>query len=306
MSLSYSDYEKQTLLNRQSLILALSVVLMWSTVATAFKLTLSLISPLQMLWIAVATSFLILFTATLQQKKLPLARRYMRESPGYFLILALLNPTLYYLILFAAYDLLPAQQAQALNYTWAVVLSIMAVPFLGQRFTVKNLVSIILAYGGVVVIATQGQLLALDFKNPLGVMLGLGSSVFFAGYWILNTRKPRDAVVSLLLCFGLSLPILSCLMLWQNAFTLVPWQALVGGIYIGTFEMGFAFLLWMQAMRMTDNTAQLSNLVYLSPPLSLLLLATIADEPVMASTVFGLILIIGGVLFQQIHFKRRT
>lgn len=290
-------------MNRTSLILALSVVLMWSTVATAFKLTLSLISPLQMLWIAVATTFVILSAATIAQKKLALARQYLKESPGYFLMLALLNPTLYYLILFAAYDMLPAQQAQALNYTWAVVLSILAVPFLGQKFTLKNIISILLAYGGVLVIATQGNLLALDFKNPLGVMLGLGSSVFFAGYWIFNTRKPRDAVVSLLLCFGLSLPILSVLMLVQGEMSAMPWQAVAGGIYIGTFEMGFAFLLWMQAMRMTDNTAQLSNLVYLSPPLSLILLATIADEPVMVSTIVGLVLIIGGVLFQQLKRK---
>lgn len=290
-------------MNRTSLILALSVVLMWSTVATAFKLTLSLISPLQMLWIAVATTFVILSAATIAQKKFALARQYLKESPGYFLMLALLNPTLYYLILFAAYDMLPAQQAQALNYTWAVVLSMLAVPFLGQKFTLKNIISILLAYGGVLVIATQGNLLALDFKNPLGVMLGLGSSVFFAGYWIFNTRKPRDAVVSLLLCFGLSLPILSVLMLIQGEVTAMPWQAVAGGIYIGTFEMGFAFLLWMQAMRMTNNTAQLSNLVYLSPPLSLILLATIADEPVMVSTIVGLVLIIGGVLFQQLKRK---
>ncbi|MBN0987298.1 DMT family transporter [Amphritea pacifica] len=291
-------------MSRTSLILALSVVLMWSTVATAFKLTLSIISPLQMLWIAVTTTFVILSVATIAQRKLPLARQYLQESPGYFLLLALLNPTLYYLILFAAYDMLPAQQAQALNYTWAVVLSILAVPFLGQKFTLKNVISILLAYGGVLVIATRGDLLALEFRNPLGVTLGLGSSVFFASYWILNTRKPRDAVVSLLLCFGLSLPILSVLLLLQGEVTLIPWQAVAGGIYIGTFEMGFAFLLWMQAMRMTDNTAQLSNLVYLSPPLSLILLATVANEPIMISTVIGLVLIIGGVLFQQLKHKR--
>ncbi|WP_417225380.1 DMT family transporter [Amphritea sp.] len=292
-------------MNRTSLILALAVVLMWSTVATAFKLTLALISPLQMLWIAVATSFVILLCATIWQQKLPLARQYLKQSAGYFMLLALLNPTLYYLILFAAYDLLPAQQAQALNYTWAVVLSIMAVPFLGQTFTLKKLISIILAYSGVIVIATQGNLLSLDFKNPLGVILGVGSSLFFASYWILNTRNPRDAVVSLLLCFGLSLPVLSVLMLIQGQITALPWQAVAGGIYIGTFEMGFAFLLWMQAMRMTDNTAQLSNLVYLSPPLSLILLATLADEPIMMSTIAGLILIISGVLFQQLKRKHR-
>ena len=293
-------------MNQRALILGLAVVLMWSTVASAFKLTLSLISPLQMLWIAVATSCAILATATIRQKKLALAKQYLKESPGYFMLLALLNPTLYYLILFAAYDLLPAQQAQALNYTWAIVLSILAVPFLGQKFTLKNLIAVVLAYTGVLVIATRGDLLALEFENPLGVILGAGSSVFFASYWILNTRKPRDAVVSLLLCFGLSLPILSGLMLWQDSFTLLPWQAVAGGIYIGTFEMGFAFLLWMQAMRLTDNTAQLSNLVYLSPPLSLILLAVLVGEPIMYSTIIGLVFIIGGVLFQQLKMPGKT
>ncbi|WP_372833973.1 DMT family transporter [Pontibacterium sp.] len=289
-------------MNRKAVLLALGCVLMWSTVASAFKLTLSLITPLQMLWLAVATSCGILIIAAAMQGKLSLARDYMRESPGYFMLLSALNPTAYYLILFAAYDMLPAQQAQALNYTWAVVLSILAVPFLGQRFTVMNGISVLIAYTGVLVIATQGDLLALDFQNPLGVALGAGSSIFFASYWILNTRKPRDAVASLLLCFSLSLPILTVLMIWQDGFNAIPWPAIGGGIYIGTFEMGFAFLLWMNALRLSTNTAQLSNLVYLSPPISLILLAAIVGEPVMISTVIGLVLIIGGVVIGQ--FKR--
>lgn len=289
-------------MNRQAVLLALGCVLMWSTVASAFKLTLSLITPLQMLWLAVATSCGILVVAAAIQGKLSLTRDYLRESPGYFMLLSALNPTAYYLILFAAYDMLPAQQAQALNYTWAVVLSILAVPFLGQRFTVMNGISVLVAYTGVLVIATQGDLLALDFQNPLGVALGAGSSIFFASYWILNTRKPRDAVASLLLCFGLSLPVLTALMIWQDGFDAIPWPAIGGGIYIGTFEMGFAFLLWMNALRLSSNTAQLSNLVYLSPPISLILLAAIVGEPVMISTIIGLVLIIGGVVIGQ--FKR--
>ena len=283
-------------MNRKALFMALGCVLMWSTVASAFKLTLALVSPLQMLWLAVATSCVVLGVTASWQRKLPLALQYLRKSPGYFLTLALLNPTLYYLILFVAYDQLPAQQAQVLNYTWAVVLSILAVPFLGQSFTLRNGISVFIAYFGVLVIATQGNLLSLHFKNPVGVLLALGSSVFFASYWILNTRHPRDAVASLLLCFTLSLPILTVLMLWQEGFTAIPVKAIAGGIYIGIFEMSFAFLLWMNAMRLATNTAQLSNLVYLSPPLSLLLLAAIVDEPVMISTIIGLVLIIGGVL----------
>ncbi|WP_271274015.1 DMT family transporter [Aliamphritea hakodatensis] len=288
-------------MNRKAFLLAMCVVLMWSTVASAFKLTLSLVTPLQMLWLAVATGVAILGAAAWKQQKLRPAWQLLKQSPGFFLLLAFLNPTAYYLILFAAYDILPAQQAQALNYTWAVMLSMLAVPFLGQTFTRINLFSIIIAYSGVLVIATQGELMALDFKQPLGVALGLGSSVFFSSYWILNTKYPHDPVITLLLCFGLSLPMLSGMMLWQNGFSEIPLAAVAGGVYIGAFEMSFAFLCWMSALRLATNTAQLSNLVYLAPPISLVLLAVIVGEEVLYSTLIGFALIIIGVLVQQIR-----
>ena len=44
-------------------------------------------------------------------------------------ILGLVNPFLYYLVLFKAYDLLPAQEAQAINYTWALMLAFLSVIF---------------------------------------------------------------------------------------------------------------------------------------------------------------------------------
>jgi drug/metabolite transporter (DMT)-like permease len=43
-----------------------------------------------------------------------MSRRQWLLSAG----LGFMNPFLYYVLLFRAYDLLPAQQAQPLNYTW--------------------------------------------------------------------------------------------------------------------------------------------------------------------------------------------
>ena len=40
----------------------------------------------------------------------------------YYAGLGLLNPVAYYLVLFKAYDLLPAQVAQPINYAWPIVL----------------------------------------------------------------------------------------------------------------------------------------------------------------------------------------
>jgi hypothetical protein len=49
-----------------------TAVLMWSTVGSAFKLTLALLSPVQMLLYSSFISILVLFFILIIQKKLPL------------------------------------------------------------------------------------------------------------------------------------------------------------------------------------------------------------------------------------------
>ncbi|WP_341501145.1 DMT family transporter [Gallaecimonas sp. GXIMD4217] len=287
---------------RKALLCGLAAVLMWSTVASAFKLTLALLTPVQMLLVASLTSIGVLGSVAYRRGALPLLGRYLRERPGYFLSLGLINPFLYYLVLFAAYDLLPAQQAQALNYTWAVTLTLLSVPFLGHRIRRLDWLAIGLSYLGVLVIATKGEVLALQFDNPLGVALALLSTLLWACYWILNTRHQGDAVISLLLGFLLGLPAIIAV-LWYQGQWQFPWQGVLGAVYIGAFEMGFAFLLWLMAMRLTSNTARISNLIFISPLLSLALLATLVGEAILPSTLVGLCFILASLGVQQLGPK---
>jgi drug/metabolite transporter (DMT)-like permease len=63
--------------------------------------------------------------------------------------------------------------------------------------------------------------------------------------------------------------------------------------------MGIAFVLWMGAMKATTSTLRVSSLIFLSPPLSLVLIWMIAGEPVQAYTLVGLILILFGLWLQR-------
>ena len=63
--------------------------------------------------------------------------------------------------------------------------------------------------------------------------------------------------------------------------------------------MGIAFLLWMGAMKATTSTLRISSLIFLSPPLSLLLIWVVAGEPVQAYTLLGLALILVGLWLQR-------
>ena len=65
---------------------------------------------------------------------------YQHIKKNFFLILllGLINPFLYYIVLFEAYNLLPAQEAQAINYTWVLVLSIFSIIFLKEELKFLN------------------------------------------------------------------------------------------------------------------------------------------------------------------------
>ena len=118
--------------DRRALLLGLSAVFFWSTVATAFKLALRYLDVFQLLFLASLTSAILLTAVLAWRGQLSLLADYFRQAPLYYLAIAVLNPCLYYLVLLNAYDLLPAQQAQAINYTWAITLSLMAIPLHGR------------------------------------------------------------------------------------------------------------------------------------------------------------------------------
>lgn len=283
----------------------LCAVALWSTVATAFKISLVYFAPVQLLLIAAMTSTLLLAGIVLKQGKWPLLGGYLRSRPLYYLALGVMNPFLYYLLLFKAYDLLPAQQAQTLNYTWAITLTLLSVPLLGQTLRRRDGVAIILGYLGALVIATKGDIFALHFDNPLGVGLALLSTLVWAGYWILNTRNQGDPIVSLLLGFIISLPFI-LLATWLLAdFKLTAWQGWLGAIYVGIIEMGVGFVLWLMAMRHATNTASISNLIFISPFASLVLLNLLIGEAIHPATPIGLALIVAALLIQQLKYGKR-
>lgn len=272
---------------------------LWSTIATASKLTLRYLRPAELLLYAAVVSCVVLFSVIAAQKKLGSLTRLTRRDWLTSIQFGLLNPFLYYLILFQAYDLLPAQQAQIINYTWAITLSLLSIPLLGQRVAGMQWLAIGVSYAGVLVIATRGDVLSMNFENPLGVGLALLSTVIWALYWILNTRDKRDPVVGLFLNFLCALPCVAVYVVWTEGIRPVAFAGLAGAAYIGFFEMGVAFVLWLMALKLTDNTAKIANLIFIAPFASLFFIHFLVGEEIHESTFIGLVLVLGGLAIQS-------
>ncbi len=277
----------------------LTTVLLWSTVASAFKISLRHLDPIQLLCISTLVSTATLLLILAFQGKLSALRALTRTDLGRSALLGLLNPLLYYLILFKAYDLLPAQEAQPLNYTWAMTLALLSIPLLGQRITGRDFLAMGVSYLGVLTICTRGDILGLSFADPLGAGLALASTVIWALYWIFNTRDRMDPTLRLLLNFVFgSLYILPVTWLFSD-FTTMNLTGLLGATYVGVFEMGITFFFWLKALKLSRTTAQVGNLIYFSPFLSLIFIRVFVGEAILPSTIIGLVLIIAGNILQK-------
>jgi drug/metabolite transporter (DMT)-like permease len=286
--------------NKQSYIYAGLAILFWSTVPTAFKISLSELDILPVLTIASITSTIVLFIIVLAGRKTNLIRITTRQELLYSAILGFINPFIYYLILLKAYQLLPAQVAQPLNMIWPIILVFLSVPILRQKIERKNFIALFISFIGVYIISSQGRLFKPGHSNLLGVLLAIGSSVFWAFYFILNVKDKRDEGVKLLLNF-----VFGSLYLIVTMIIIGKWQIETGfrgiaaSVYVGIFEMGITFYFWLKALQMSSTTAKISNLVYLAPFLSLVFVHYFLREPVYFTTPLGLVLIISGIFIQN-------
>lgn len=284
---------------RQASLYALGAVLIWSTMAAAFKLSLRHLDPLQLLFFSVLVALVFLGTLLGYQGKIGQVFRCRRRDYAMSLLLGLLNPFLYYLVLLKAYDLLPAQQAQPINYTWAITLTLLSIPLLKQKIRCGEFAAMLVSYCGVVVIATEGELLHLQIVSPLGVGLALASTLAWSFYWIFNTLDQRDPLVALFMNFAAAFPFIgAALYLFSDMIWPSP-AGFAGAAYIGLMEMGASFVLWLLALKKTDNAARLGSLIFLSPFLSLVLIALLVGERILPSTGVGLVLIVAGLVLQK-------
>lgn len=278
---------------------ALSAVLLWSTVATAFKIALEQVDFIQLLLFSSGVASIILFFIILLERKLPLLAKLSKYEWGMALLRGFLNPFLYYLILFKAYDILPAQEAMTLNYTWPIVLIILSVPLLKQKLSKQSVIAIAISFVGILVIATKGNLLQLQLTNMKGDLLALSTSIVWALFWIINLKCKTDESIKLFLSFSFGFLFTLPVVYYFSSFSWPNMQGIMAVSYIGLAEMGLTFFLWLNALKNAKRTDQVSQLIYLSPFLSLLFIGYILHEPIHTATFIGLILILTGIIWQK-------
>lgn len=288
---------------KRAYLFAIIAVILWATVASAFKISLEHLDYLQLLLIASGVSLLSLLVVLIAQQKINLFREFSTKDVIHSALLGFLNPFIYYIVLFKAYSLLPAQEAQPLNYTWPIMLVLLSVPLLKQKISFKSLIAIIVSFFGVLIISTRGDIAGFGFSNLSGALLALCTAVVWAFFWIMNMKDGRDETSKLFLNFLFGFIYIFLATAFFSEVKIPMGIGLMAAIYVGLFEMGLTFVVWSNALKWSESTAKVTKFIYLVPFLSLIVIHFVVGEKIYTSTVIGLLFIVAGIVLEQVKIK---
>jgi len=307
---------------QKSTILATVAVLSWSTVATSFKIAQRELTVYEMVLIAALTALAVFSIWLTARGKWRSLESLSPRTWLSFAMLGLVNPVIYYLVLFRAYALLPAQIAQPINYIWPILLLILLAIFTGAPIQPRKYIGMAVSLGGLTLISYGGNAISGDI-SVLGIVWALLSALLWGIYWMMNDRlkDKADEDVSLFIgfLFGSAYLIagIAVVTIFAPEGTNELWgiptmqslslntSGILSGMYIGLFEMGIPFLCFGMAIRMTDNPALINQMCYLAPFLSLFFISMILGEPIMPTTYTGLALIIAGIAYNEYFAGRK-
>lgn len=279
----------------KALLYALLTVLSWSTASSAFKISLSFMNPMQLIFISMLTACLFLTCILIFSKEIKDIFKYSRHTWTKMLLLGVILFA-YYTILLNGYARLPAQIAQPINNTWAIVLALFSVVFLKQKLSYKEFAYIIFAYLGVVIIAFGGQQVEENF-DFFGLILIIITTMLYPLYWIANKKFQLPFTFGLWGSFGVTAIFAFFSLLFTE--TPLPTVGISSGIYVGFFELGIPFILWGQAIKLTKKVSRIATLSFLVPFLSLFWISIVIKENITFSTIIGLCFIVLGTFLQQ-------
>ena len=209
-------------------------------------------------------------------------------------------------------------QITGLNYTSAtntgwliavapVFIAIASYLFLKEKLRSLQIVGILIATVGVILLVSKGHPGRLDWLKSSGDWLILVSGITWTIYTIATrniTRRinPVNMIFVLLLIptFGFCIYVLFTMDL--HKFLTMPPKVLAAILAYGILSMGVAHWLWLEGLS-KKGAAKAGAFIYLEPIVTTITAIILINEKLTALSYFGGLLIIGGVYLVQSKMK---
>ncbi len=289
--------------NKSYFYLALCILL-WASIPVASKKMLVELNNIQILFYSTILSFLALGVILLIEKKIVVMRNYSLRDYFTMSFLGFLGTYLFYILLYGAFALIPASEGYILNFTWPILVLILAFILLKEKITVKKIIAILISFFGIVVIVTKGRIFSLSLSNMQGDLLALSASFVFAFFSVLGKKYNYDKTISTFIYFASGLVFITLTTLFFSSIKLPSANVWLWLLYNGILVNGVSYIFWFKALEHGD-THVISNTLYLTPFLSLIYISIFLNEKILLSSIIGLIIIVSGIIVQALNNTRQ-
>lgn len=205
------------------------------------------------------------------------------------------------MILYGAFSIASAQEVFILAYTWPIMVVILGFFILKEQPTLKKLIAIIVSFIGILIIVTNGHLSNINFSNLKGDLLALLYAFVFALFSVLGKKFRYDQTFSAMIFF------LSALVFMvPTIFVLSNIKLPISDVWFwlflnGFFINGITYIFWFKALKAPTHIV--SNLLYLTPFLSLVYIHIFLGDKILISSFVGLVIIASGIIIQSVKLN---
>lgn len=283
-------------------ILVLICVALWAMIPPAAKFAQSSLDNHQFLFWSSLISFVCLFTTTILKRKVGEIKKYSKKDWLNVLILGLLGTYIYYLFLYLGYKEAKGLEVLVVQYTWPISIVLFSLFLLKEKLTFRKIIAVILGFIGVLVVLTKGDFSNVHVDNFSVIILVFLGASSFALFSVLS-KKIHLEPIGVTSMYFLSATIASLLsMFYFSSFAFPSFSELFPVLLNGIFLNGFSYLLWVNALKMTE-ASYLAPFVFITPVLSAIYLIVLFDEPLEFIYVVGLICVVLAGLVNSIKLK---
>lgn len=239
--------------NIKPVYLVVFAVLLWSTGGLFIKLT-----SLDAYQVTFFRSLLAAVTVLVMTRKNGL------RINGFGVVVSIIYATLLFLFVWATKHT-TAANAIFLQYTAPIYILVFAPFLIGEKFHLKDLVTIIFCIGGMSLFFV-GKLEITDYEGNLAA---LGSGIFL-GLYIMLLRHPRAAGMNstITVIYGNFLLALLTLTSGIAAFPVMTLKDALAVAFLGIFQIGFSYILFIKGVTGGTRPLDASIIGFIEPLLN--------------------------------------
>lgn len=279
---------------------AMASILLWGSTASISKLLLKDLDNLQVMFFTSLFATIALFFISLSQGKIDIIKQYKIKDYFTFMYMGFFGVFLYGYFFYGALMRLPAQEAFIINYLWPIMIVILASIILKEKFTLQKLMALCISFIGITVVATKGSFVDFSLGDMKGILFAISGAISYGLFSVLGKKINYESFTSMMFYY-----LFACIITFIVTFNIpaISMYQLIGLLWLGIFTCGLAYVTWFLALKYGD-TAQMSNLIFLTPFLSLVYIHFFIGEEILLSSVIGLMIIILGILIQSLGRKK--